>query len=155
MKGPKPRPVIDRLAEKIDFTSHPDGCWIWQGSLVQGYGQLSVGSKADGSMTKRRAHRLLYLLVVGEVEDGLELDHLCRNRACVNPDHLEPVTRRENQRRGDTIFGRADGRPHCLHGHPWTERTTYIKPDGVKSCRICKSESAKRRRMARSQRGAA
>lgn len=93
------RPLVERLTEKIEV--QPDGCWFWTASLRDGYGQIRVGASV------RSAHLVIYELVVGQVPDGLDLDHLCRVRHCVNPAHLEPVTRFENLYRGDTthLFG--------------------------------------------------
>lgn len=72
-----------------------DGCWIWTGTLDNhGYGQVAIGG---GRIT--RVHRVVYRLLVGPIPDGMEPDHLCRARACARPDHLEPVTHRENMRR--------------------------------------------------------
>jgi hypothetical protein len=73
---------------------HDDGCWMWTGTLNKGYGMFSFGGKT------RRAHRFAYEALVGPIPEGLALDHLCRNPACVNPAHLEPVTWRENVYRG-------------------------------------------------------
>lgn len=88
-----PRDVA-RFWSKVEVT---DGCWFWTGWLnKKGYGQFDIPG------WKPRAHRLAYELMVGRILDGLQLDHLCRNRRCVRPDHLEPVTNRENSRRGDT-----------------------------------------------------
>lgn len=78
------------------YVEDESGCWIWQRSYRGAYGQW--GSRRDGGT--RLAHRALYEHLVGPVPDGYDLDHLCRNPACVNPDHLEPVTHRENMRRG-------------------------------------------------------
>lgn len=84
-------PVLDRLMARVEVG---EDCWVWTGQLNnKGYGLASVRNR------KRAAHLVLWELLVGPVPPGLELDHLCRVRRCVNPDHLEPVTRSENQRR--------------------------------------------------------
>lgn len=88
-----PRPqLLDRLRERTEV--HPSGCWLWTGGLAaNGYGRLSV----DGRLTY--AHRAAYEIHVGPIPDDLTIDHLCMVRRCINPDHLEPVTRAENSRR--------------------------------------------------------
>jgi hypothetical protein len=94
----KPRPVADRLWERVE--RQPDGCWLWTGPLTyRGYGLMSVGSETDGSAGTKSTHRLAYELAVGPVPAGLELDHLCRVKACCNPAHLEPVTSSVNKLR--------------------------------------------------------
>jgi hypothetical protein len=111
------------------------GCWEWQGYLDRdGYGH-------DG---KGGAHRSAYVAKFGPVPPGMQLDHLCRNRRCVNPDHLEPVTHRENQRRG--IHGM---KTVCKNGHPYDEANTYYRPpaaNGQRDCRKCAVQRTQRYR---------
>ncbi len=96
-------PVETRALRKIE-PCPTTGCWIWLGALHRnGYGNIRVGSMKDGTRGHRVAHRALYEALVGPIPAGMELDHLCRVRSCVNPAHLEPVTRRENLRRGGVL----------------------------------------------------
>lgn len=113
-----------------------NGCWLWTGARSSnGYGAVSIGGRVVG------AHRAVYELLAGPIPAGLQLDHLCRVRRCVNPAHLEPVTARENQLRG--VHGL---KTHCPAGHPYDEENTYIHPGrGVRDCRLCRRESARRR----------
>jgi hypothetical protein len=120
------------------------GCWIWMGSLAQGYGRIMIGGKGRG------AHVVAYELFVGSVPDGLELDHLCRVRCCCNPWHLEPVTHLENVRRG--IAGWNFAREMCPRGHAYEgSNIMIVRRKGVivgKFCRACKkvqSREGKRR----------
>ncbi len=139
--------VIERFWAKVDKT---EDCWLWTASLNSGgYGQFRI-SQTD---SPKRAHRISYELLVGPIPDDLCIDHLCRNRICVNPDHLEPVTTKENSRRG--IGGklgaaRQVAKTHCPHGHPYNAENTYTQPTkagGVnRICRTCKRESVARRR---------
>ena len=90
-----------------------DSCWLWTASRVcDGYGQFRVGSRPVS------AHRFAYELLVGPIPDGLQIDHLCRVRHCVNPAHMEPVTQRVNILRGEGITARHAAQTHCLNGHP-------------------------------------
>lgn len=118
------------------FRSHVDtngDCWNWTGCLDKdGYGQFKV----EGSV--RRAHRVAYSVANGPIPDGLVIDHLCRNRACVNADHLEPVTNLENIKRGDGAGG-GPGRPPataCKYGHEFTAENSMPVKNG-KRCRTC------------------
>ena len=107
-----------------------DGCWEWIGAKTSGgYGSLWPGFKV---------HRLAYELLVGSVPDGLVLDHLCRNRACVNPAHMEPVTACENVARGCGPTGRLrPPRTACKRGHPFDAENTYLWKDGARRCKTC------------------
>lgn len=109
------------------------GCWLWIGRRdTWGYG---VFVNADGVGVG--AHRFAYELVVGSVPEGKQLDHLCRIQACVRPDHLEPVTARENQIRSNSPTGVNARRTHCIRGHPFDDRNTIIQSDGHRNCRAC------------------
>ena len=122
--------VSDRFLAKI--VADPHGCWIWQsGTNAKGYGQFKVDGRAV------RAHRFAYELLVGPIPDGLELDHLCRVRNCVNPAHLEPVTHTENVRRGESFSAINMGKTHCPAGHTYDAENTYVTPNGKRNCRTC------------------
>src|SRR5579859_2557119 len=115
-----------------------DGCWLWQGNIaLNGYGVFSHGSRAGGR--KRQtvyAHRAAYVLLRGDVPVGLELDHLCRVRRCVNPSHLEPVTRRENVLRGlaPSVIRQVNAKKTaCPRGHAYDG----VNINGARICRTC------------------
>lgn len=112
-------------------SGNPIECWIWPGRPnADGYGTIKV----DGAYV--RAHRWVWQRLRGPIPEGLDLDHVCRVRNCVNPDHLEPVTRRENTRRGISVPAINGRRTHCKWGHPFDEENT--KRDGRRrSCRAC------------------
>lgn len=126
------RPKLERFMEKIEVDS-ATGCWNWLAFCDRwGYGRFKWSS--DKGMV---AFRAAWLLFRGPVPEGLELDHLCRNARCVNPDHLEPVTTRENILRSDNPAARNARKTHCKHGHPFDEENTYVDRDGRRSCRAC------------------
>lgn len=137
---------LERFQEKV--TPDESGCWVWTGGRkAAGYGQFSV----DGR--KVIAHRWAYEHYRGTIPDGYEVDHLCRNKSCVNPVHLEAVTVQENRAR------RVASRTHCVNGHAYTEANTVLRTgdDGytTRLCRICLRATQQRadaRRSGRSRR---
>lgn len=111
----------------------PNGCWLWLRGKCQGYGTFWDGRR------HARAHRYAYEVAVGPIPAGLELDHLCRNRACVNPMHLEPVERRTNILRGVAFTAENARLTHCPKGHPYAGTNLYLRPDGAhRECRTCR-----------------
>ncbi|AVZ72963.1 HNH endonuclease [Streptomyces lunaelactis] len=127
-----------------------NGCLLWTaGKTSRGYGAF------DHCGRKVVAHRFAYAALVGPVPEGLELDHLCRDRACVTPDHLEPVTHVENVRRGDAGTNQAV-KTHCPQGHEYDDANTYAAPGNRRRCRGCHREHMRARRATqRTQGGAA
>jgi hypothetical protein len=109
-------------------------CWLWQGEMGPGgYGRILDPSTRKHYM----AHRYSYELHVGPVPEDLCLDHLCRVRHCVRPDHLEAVTMRENVRRGETPASANHKKQVCIHGHVFTDETTILDHLGHRHCRLC------------------
>lgn len=106
-------------------------CWEWKGCKSVGYGKISGYSKMHST------HRVAYTLWRGLIPDGCALDHLCRNRACANPAHLEIVTHRENILRGTGVTARNALKTHCKYGHEFTPDNTYARQDG-RECLTCK-----------------
>lgn len=126
--------VEQRFWPKVERS---ESCWRWLGALNQsGYGRISLGGRGS---PMARAHRVAYELLVGTIPDGLDLDHLCRNRWCVNPAHLEPVTRRENLLRGETIPASNQAKTHCPQGHELSgdNLVPYEQSRGSRKCRTC------------------
>jgi hypothetical protein len=124
------RPAVERFLEFVSVAA--DGCWLWTGTTTaKGYGMFFPGASGPRMQS---AHRWAYEHYVGPIPDGLQIDHLCRNRRCVNPEHLEVVTARQNQERSP--FDPAK-RTHCPQGHPYDEANTYVSPNGRRNCRIC------------------
>lgn len=130
------RPALDRFADKIALTD--SGCIEWIGGLNGvGYGQFYVGRDSYDQTGKGYAHRWSYEHHVGPIPPGMHLDHLCRNRSCVNPEHLEPVTIRENLLRGETSTAAHAAKTHCPQGHPYEGPNLYVSPSGSRVCREC------------------
>lgn len=117
------------------FLVQPDGCWEW----VRGFDNMGYGSIVIARQTKR-AHRAVYEAFREPIPSGMELDHLCRNKRCVNPDHLEVVTHSENLRRHYATV------TTCPHGHAYDKATTYRDTAGKRRCRVCLRERQRARR---------
>lgn len=130
-----PMDLPSRVWRKVD-KGGPGGCWLWTGARNHlGYGQIQVSVQAG----RRGAHRVVFELLRGPIPDWSEdLDHLCRNTSCVNPDHLEPVLHKENMMRAPwTAIQFQKSKTHCPYGHEYTESNTYLNPKGSRECRTC------------------
>lgn len=131
--------LLDRLTAKVGFE---DSCWPW----LAYRNPLGYGMAWDSRRRQMRlAHRVLYEVIVGDLPPGFELDHLCRLRACVNPDHLEPVTHHENVLRGD-IRSISGNKTHCPQGHPYDEENTRLIA-GRRQCKECGRAATRRWRL--------
>lgn len=131
--GPKPRSDMESLLAAVAEVTD-SGCWLVRRRTLAGYGQVVRSGRP------RLAHRMSYELFVGPIPEGLDLDHLCRNRPCCNPEHLEPVTRRENLMRSPIAPAAINAaKTHCPRGHLYDEQNTYLS-QGKRSCRACKFE---------------
>jgi len=129
-KGDTHAPLDVRLWRRVDAAGP---CWLWLGATRNGYGVISLGGQGDGM---GYVHRVAWELLVGEIPEGLTIDHLCRVKRCVNPDHLETVTLAEN-------VSRRQARHVCRRGH----RDWYIHAKtGYRQCRPCNTERQRRRR---------
>ena len=115
-------------------------CWLWTGTKMGGgYGKFYINGKHIA------AHRFIYELLIGPIPIELELDHLCRNSACVNPFHLEAVAHRVNILRGESPAAVNAAKTHCLRGH--SLKDSYVRPNGDRLCRVCHRMHKKNSRM--------
>lgn len=119
-----------------------DTCWLWMGNRdLAGYGRFYDGKK------QVKAYRLIYELFIDKIPQGLSIDHLCRNKFCVNPGHLEPVTKLENLRRSPLWTG---NKTHCSRGHIFNNENTYIHASSKQRvCRPCQAARMRERRQVR------
>ena len=140
---------ISKFWNRVDKT---DSCWVWTGTRTGA--QHDYGRFYLGNGKRIYAHRFSYELHVGPIPEGLQLDHLCRNPPCVNPNHLEVVTSRENTVRGTSPSAKAARQTRCINGHDYNEANTYrYVPVGSnherRYCRVCaRARQAKRWRAA-------
>lgn len=129
----RPYPMSEEMLARFEakYEVNDSGCWVWTAAMQRGGYGLFHADKLTS------AHRVAYEHYVGAIPPGLQIDHLCRNRACVNPAHLEAVTQSENIRRG--MVGQPQAaRTHCPHGHAYTAANTYRVPKtGHRLCRTC------------------
>lgn len=134
--GAPARPLAERIQEKIEIDPIA-GCWLWTGRLYPGgYAKISIGHRGTALV-----HRLTYEMHKRPIPEGMQIDHLCRVRRCVNPDHLEPVTHAQNARRGAWAV-----KTHCKNGHAYDAENTHISKSGGRSCRACDRDDYYRRR---------
>ncbi len=140
--------LLDRFWKKVNKNGPvPDGrepCWIWTAAKTKrGYGHFAIDQHQVF-----QAHRFAYALLIGPIQEGLTLDHLCRNPECVNPSHLEPVTLTDNIRRGSSPSAANRRLETCRLGHPFIVTVSADRPEGRRRCKICASARARERKFA-------
>lgn len=141
------QPLVERFWSKVDRNGpvHPTlgtRCWLWTGAVAgRGYGYIALG--VAGKRRNGYGHRLAYELFVADIPAGMEIDHLCREKRCVNPAHLEPVTPAENNRRSNSRSALNARKTHCRAGHAFDEQNTY-RHDAQRMCRQCRADTARR-----------
>lgn len=135
----------ERYWPKVDRRS-PDECWPWLAALKgNGYGVIGRGGRGAGYSY---AHRVAYELAVGPIPPSMTIDHLCRNRRCCNPSHLEIVTRGENTLRGNSRAAINARKSHCINGHPLADAFVWVAANGdvERHCRVCDRDRKRRKR---------
>jgi hypothetical protein len=128
-------PLGERLWRRVQ-KGGPKDCWLWLGANNgNGYGVIGLGGRAAG---QDYVHRVAWELERGTIPEGLEVDHLCNTRGCVNVTHMELVTHQENNRRSSSPAGLAGRKTHCPVGHPYDTANTY-RPPGAPNSRMCRA----------------
>jgi HNH endonuclease len=133
------RSAADRNLRQV-YPEPNSGCWLWCGSMSKaGYGMLAVPTKERRHPPATTAHRVFYIAAVGQIPFGLTIDHLCRVKLCVNPDHMEAVTSAENVRRAHkgVRVPEEEKALACKRGHRYTPESTKFHPDGRRECMTC------------------
>jgi len=126
------KPELQRFHDSIQPVTE-SGCWVWMGHCHKGYGYF----RTSPTWKWMRAHRYSYNLYKGQIPDGKCLDHLCRVRCCVNPDHLEPVSNKENLMRGNSLSAMNSRKTHCIRGHELRGDNVKIISTPRKTMRVC------------------
>src|SRR6266700_441189 len=137
----KPEETIRaRLLSKVQYAD--SGCWMWTGCTVRGYGQMRLKGQ------RIYTHRASYMIFKGSIPEGMVIDHLCRTPECINPNHLEAVTNKENLLRGEAPTIKIHRLGYCARGHEINNMNTYINPKTgwIQHCRICERENQRKRR---------
>lgn len=137
-RPPFNRPIEERLLERV--SKDENGCWFWTGALQKGYGRIRLGRRLEW------AHRVAYRVWRGPI-DAESIDHLCRHRACINPDHLEQVSKAANTMRGESFGPVNAAKTHCKRGHEFTPDNTF-RWRNSRICRACRHDAARARQHA-------
>jgi hypothetical protein len=148
-------PLAERFWSKVNKNGpipkhRPDlgPCWLWTGYISRdGYGKIAYGKRGDAI----HAHNIGYLLLRGPIDDGLEFDHLCKVRHCVNPWHGERTTHTTNVMRGEGFSVVNAAKTHCAQGHPFDEENTIRRTSGGRGCRLCQREAGRRYKQRRKE----
>lgn len=120
------------------YVEKTETCWLWKGGISKtGYGVFAMGSRRNGSFRSVLPHRFSFEVAGHALTEGRQIDHLCRNRCCVNPAHLEQVTARENTLRSTAPSALNAQKTHCHRGHAFDQFNTYIAKNGARHCRAC------------------
>lgn len=127
--------IRDRFWKKVSVSDN-SSCWNWNAAKFgNGYGHFVIGK---GKGRNKLSHRVAFEIYFGKISKGMVLDHKCKNKSCVNPYHLEQVTKRENTMRGDNPASRNNRKTHCIHGHPLSGDNLYVWRN-QRHCKICRN----------------